>query len=545
MIYSTCLWGQSIQVRDRVAIVYPHLEENANKKLNEISSNNSAEKKLSTIGIVYVDSNTGKNYIITSKDALLYCDKADIKIRNSIDGNYTLYKNLKRISIIDDCNIGILEFPEPVFKNSIPIYTKEILDGDRVFISFYRNLTNVSAEENQFDWSFKNEYVTNNNVDNDSGLRQFKICTQTNSPFFVFIEDKSSPFNFSLSGIHFADNTENEEKISLYFNDLMEAINKSISSTETDIINVENNINKLINEINSKTGYRSIKDDISVNWILNYPHKTYEIVEQKAPYHAYVYDDYRKNPLEGFRRAISYQIWKKYNQIIINPKSVKIEKIDDYLCKATFSDEGAGNFFTTQWILEQKNWRLDFISLTVDSKNYKVEKTDDKLNNNIFEFNDRTSIHNSTFIGLNIPINTQTYEKDTDTIIPNKIIPGIHFGFENVALLKGWGGIGISFDVIPSDKDILRTISLDGLLRIPFNFNYVSFYPKLKGGLMWNIISNSYAWGLYYEAGTDFYINNDWGLGVTFKNQFIFPLVNSTGRYNIKGVSAYFTFRDF
>lgn len=581
------LWGQSNsknQVRDFICVVKPHFEQDKvellksirdnkelksylNKKnINDLleikedsessknkksaeedaqseTDNDSSEEDIQVIedgdymGFIYVDSRTKKNYVVTSRQALLYCDTADIIIRNSQTRTEKAYKNLKRIAISDKYNIGILELNENLFETSMPIYSGTLSDGDDIYIATYEK----DDDTREYEWLFEKNSVTNNDAKSDEEYKVFSIQYWSSNPYYAFVRDSSSSMNYSLAGI------SNGGKKSIYIQEITDAISKMISS-ENNMSDSEKAVQKLIKGLSENNGYSIINPLISKNSIYAFSPKMFVKIADEAPSIADVKYNFRRNPFEGYRSAIAYEIWYKYysSAKLKNLKSSDIQKTDETHFSVKISDSYGNNVLDTVWVLEDRNWHLDSICLTPESKKYSVEKDEAKMfkktTSKVFYQEDYALRGTTISYGTNIPVLAATSEKTSKNPVENNVLTGFHFSMETTSAFKGWGGMGFSFDVIPSDQDVLRTISFDALARIPITFEYVAFAPKIKGGVMWNIFSDSYAWGAYYEAGLDCYINDNWGVGSTFKQQFIFPLVESTCRYNIMGVSVYMIF---
>lgn len=497
-------------------------------------------------GYIYVDKSTGENYVITTRQVTLYCEKFKISYKDAKTGELSVYEDLSPVYVNDELNIGILKMKNKVFSNGITISEKEVKDWEDVYITKCKAVTGVDIQKPDFTFLVGKTYVSECKVTDKTSdkLRKFKISnTETGNSLAtgdgVFVPNNQSASGYSL--IAFVSKTDDSYKdiTAIYVTDIISFLNKAKKDDKEVISNKTNLFLSSIKSYNENSEYL-----ISTKWLNTYTFDNYINFLDKETYTYKYKNKFDTMPFEAYRKAMYHQINDKYSKHLKNLELEKVDLTDATHAVATIKDTHENNIIKADWILEQNEWRLENVSLTPESKLYSIESDFEKELNkskkttSVFEYEP-----NSFFgVGVTIPFNYKVYDKEGTQIPDCNIVTGSHYFIESY---WKWLGFGFSSDVIPGDEDTFRTINVDLCSRLPLNFSEVCVLPKLKGGFTWNVLSDAYAWGLYYEAGLEVIFGKNIGFGGTFKQQFINPLVDSTCKYNIMGTSIYLIINNF
>lgn len=445
-------------------------------------------------GFIYVASD-GTNYVITNRHVVSQAASASIEFENPETGVITKYENLSVLYTDDDIDISILQFEGNAkpFKKGLALSSAKLKDGDEVYSAGFPglggepvwqfgkgNITNAYARiKDLIDPSISTIIQHSAQVDAGNSGGPLMIASKTGTAGYELVGINTwkaagrDSTNFALPA-KLVEKLIEDSKVTVSDSDAKAKRLQKLKEVLTDSSMDYTSVVKFISyEYASKNGQDELEN------ILSYGSSS--VVNRIAGEFAY-------NPLEGLRYAVAYRFYEDFS-------------------KENATDE---NLESLNWVKEHGIFRLDFSdgkkSAKKNSKSTAKTKSETKTKS---KAKTKTSvsfigIEGEDFISANAGILIPF--ADNDDVIKNSICFtsnfNIYFGSR-----KMWGA-GVNYETRKFNGDNYNLFGIDGIFRVPLNFDLFCISPKVTGGfgLGFGAGGNSVVHA-YVEAGIETFFN--------------------------------------
>lgn len=447
-------------------------------------------------GFVWV-AKDGTNYIVTNRHVVPNAQTASVEFEDETTGEITKYEGLKVVATNDDIDIAILAFKdgEKPFKKGLELSEAALTDGQEVWSAGFPGLGDEPV------WQFGKGTVTNARA-RIKDLLDPEISTIIQHSAQVDSGNSGGPLliasgkTYVVVGIN---TWKAAYRDSTNFAIPASQIKKMIESiSASDAPTAQDRAFKLAQALgDSNQNFTSIVNFISYHKSSVDGLKDFESVLRFAPtsIRSQVAEVFNYNPAEGLRYACAYQFFKKFGSTEDKKYSYKTEVSQETDEKITITftsgEEEDAKTFTTDWIKEHGLWRLDSQAIeetaqtTEETKQKKEKKSDGPI----------------SFLGIN---------SDTALLVKAAFEWPLSdqdktFGAEIQLFAGPCIGLGFGVYKLSANNKNQFGFQIEGVLRIPFDFNkfsivpYVQVGPSFGGAGTFEPMIN-----FFYEAGLGF-----------------------------------------
>lgn len=554
------------QAKDKADKIQQDLKKENNIKETEYQENVDKDSFGSGFVVVMDD---GTNYVITNNHVIRDCTSAMIEF--IVNGESTIYYNLKVLATSSEMDIAILTFPEGTkpFKNALKFSDKVVADGDEVWSAGYPGLRNKP------EWQLAKGNVTSSQAVIEELLKsKYSTIIQHSAPIDAgnsggpLLEADNSSIGFSVIGI----NTWKAYNRELTGFTIPAKLIKQYIEDARKRANLENGTELVTEraqkffELFSKSykGNTDLEEYIAIPYFDNLSYNYVNNVKNTANYY-YVGWRFSADKLDGKKAALSYQMWQKYNLVESQKSSspnvtdeekkynfVSIDVVEDkpeLTFKVVYEDEKKENQIETYWAEDLQQWKIIKISYTKNSKKYSLETKDEKLNKGgkKASSDDEGIIHgmSGTIIKYAFQLPMNIFDVELSNGPDQTQYKGISISGENYANF-GWIGVGYLLDWQVTEDHYFKLLGISLCVQCPFDFTYFTVMPSADIGATFAILSNAAHYGWYWEGNVTVLFGEDsnYGLGCGFRTVYMYPIREKDYKYQIPTLNIFFVWRD-
>lgn len=381
------------QIRQFIPIVKPVMHEKTKEFLTEFGNEfiRAGQKDIGNYfkawaeggfgsGFLYVDPETGDNYVITNRHVVSYGMTVTLQFEQE-DGSILTFENCPVSAISEKLDVALIALPESSrkkFTAGLTILTDLPADGDEIWTAGYPGLLSKPS------WQLAKGTISNNRakVEELADPALFKLYQHTapidggSSGGPLLIKNPKLPSGYGIIGMNtwkILDRQDTNFAIpSQYILDFIKEYKASLSSDKQQSF-----LKRINNFVLAARGDSFIKlaKYVSYEFVANYGAQLLDVAYQRmnSSQRDFLMRAFILEPVEGMRLAIAYLIYMQLN-------ASKVVKAD--FETMTFSDDESVIAITqektktpSRWVLEQGQWRLtsfESVEKLKFDKNYNV-----------------------------------------------------------------------------------------------------------------------------------------------------------------------------
>ena len=380
-VFTCGLFGQSL--RDAVVIVRPVYTDGTVKFLNEFSETLRKEGygKAADImkayaqggfgtGFVYVDSSSGKKYVITNKHVVAQAKHVNIEF--SFTGKIMVNINeCKIVAIHEDMDLAIVELPEDAeVKGVLNLSDKKVYDGEDVFSAGFPGLGSEPS------WQLGKGIVSNSELYNKDLTNGIDIAMIQHTAQLdpgssggpLLVRNENSPLGYDIVGINtWKVHGRENVNIAIPATELSSFVDKYLA--EGNLLTEENLRKRTTDLIQaSQNDFKRVLPFISYDYLSQISVTLFfELVNSASKeVQEYIIESFKSGtPIEGVRIGLAYAINQNFSK-----KVPLFESIENYSAgnAVTVLLKQDNKMVSTTWLPEQGTWRIaDISSLNLKS----------------------------------------------------------------------------------------------------------------------------------------------------------------------------------
>ena len=390
LVFSVSLFAQ---IRQYIPIVKPVMHEKTRNFLLEFGNEfiKSGEKDIGNYfrawaeggfgsGFLYVDPETGDNYVITNRHVVSYGKTVTLQFEQE-DGSILNFDNCPVVAISEKLDVALVALPEAArkkFTQGLTILTTAPAEGDEIWTAGYPGLLSKPS------WQLGKGTISNNRakVEQLADPELFKLYQHTapidggSSGGPLLIKDTKLPGGYAIVGMNtwkILDRQDTNFAIpSVYILDFIKEYKASLTLDKEQ--NLKDRLNDFI--IASKgDSFIKLAKYVSYEFVADYGPQLIDVAYQRmnSTHREFLMRAFILEPVEGMRLAIAYLIYMNLNVSKVLKADFETMTISDNESVISIAMEKSQT--PSRWIFEQGTWRissLESVNNLKPAKNYNV-----------------------------------------------------------------------------------------------------------------------------------------------------------------------------
>lgn len=467
-------------------------------------------------GFLYVDPETGDNYVITNRHVVSYGMTVTLQFEQE-DGSMLTFENCPVTAISEKLDVALIALPESSrkkFANGLTILTSAPADGDEIWTAGYPGLLSKPSQQ------LAKGTVSNNRakVEELADPALFKLYQHTapidggSSGGPLLVKDAKLPGGYGIIGMNtwkILDRQDTNFAIpSQYILDFIKEYKASLSADKQQSFR-----DRLDDFVLAARGDSFIKlaKFVSYEFVANYGAQLLDVAYQRMnrTQQDFLMKAFILEPVEGMRLAIAYLIYIQLNASKVVNADFETMTFAEKESVIAIAQEKTKT--PSRWVLEQGQWRITSFE--------SVEKLKFDKNYNVI----------APMFSLNFGIGaaqTDGYWYAELNFFPSTFFYGLTFGMYTITRTLT---ITKTISTYPYYETITESVELPLLvfgenfgLQLPIKLGGISLIPFAGAGMAFIKSSNSsydiFNMGYTYFYGGELYLPSiSMGLGLQMR----------------------------